>query len=61
MTLMGHHKIRTKAKFMCGSMVDIQSATPEIRQEKRTKKKEKGEDEEEEEETNVRICYEGRP
>jgi len=44
---------------MCGSMVDIQSATAEIR---RGKKKE----EEEEEETkgrkyNVRIWYAGRP
>jgi len=42
---------------MCGSAVDIQSATADIR---RGKKKE-----EEEEETgpkyNVRICYAGRP
>jgi len=41
---------------MCGSMVDIQSATAEIR---------RGKKEEEEETTgqkcNARICYAGRP
>jgi len=43
---------------MCGSMVDIQSATAEIMREEKDRKKE--------EETtwqkyNVRICYAGRP
>jgi len=43
---------------MCGSMVDIQSATAEIRRGKKKK--------EEEEETtgrkyNVQLCYAGRP
>ena len=45
---------------MCASMVDIQSATAEIRR----GKKEDIEDEEEEETTGqniVRICYAGRP
>ena len=60
---------------MCGSMVDIQSATAEIRRGKkeRTKERKKEEEEEEEEEEggeeeetrgqkyNVRICYAGRP
>jgi len=49
---------------MCGSMVDIQSATAEIRRGK--KKKEQEEEEQEEEQTtgrkyNVRICYAERP
>jgi len=51
------HSNSAQGHTMCASMVDIQSATAEIRREK----------EEEEEETNhrskynVRICYAGRP
>jgi len=41
---------------MCGSMVDIQSPTAEIRQ---GKKKEK--EETTGQKYNVRICYAGRP
>jgi len=42
---------------MCGSMVDIQSATAEIRRgkKKERKKKETGQ------KYDVRICYAGRP
>jgi len=43
---------------MCGSMVDIQSATAEIR---RGKKKKKEEEETTGQKYNVRICYAGRP
>jgi len=41
---------------MCGSMVDIQSATDEIRRRKKRRKKE-----ETGQKYNVRICYAGRP
>jgi len=44
---------------MCGSMVDIQSATAEIRRGKKKKKKE--EEETTGQKYNVRICYAGRP
>jgi len=43
---------------MCGSMVDIHSATVEIRQ---GKKKKKEEEETAGQKYNVRICYAGRP
>jgi len=42
---------------MCGSMVDIQSPTAEIR---RAKKKRKEEEETTGQKYNVRICYAGR-
>jgi len=41
---------------MCGSMVDIQSATAEIRQGKKKKIEETTG-----QKYNVRICYTGRP
>jgi len=40
---------------MCGSMVDIQSATAEIRRGKKEEKKTTGQ------KYNVRICYAGQP
>jgi len=40
---------------MCKSMVDIQSATTEIRREKKKKEEETGQ------KYNVRICYAGWP
>ena len=43
---------------MCGSMVDIQSATAEIR---RGKKEEEEEAETTGQKYNARICYAGRP
>jgi len=49
---------------MCGSMVDIQYSTAEIRRGKKKRKKEAEEEEEEEttgQKYNVRICYAGRP
>jgi len=48
-----------KGHIMCGSMVDIQSATAEIRRGK--KKKKKKEEETTGRKYNVRICYAGRP
>jgi len=42
---------------MCGSMVDIQSATAEIRRGKKKKKIEETTGQK----FNVRICYAGRP
>jgi len=45
---------------MCGSMVDIQCATAEIRQGKE-KKKERKKEETTGQKYNVRICYAGRP
>ena len=42
---------------MCGSMVDIQSATVEIRRGKKKKKIEEATGQK----YNVGICYEGRP
>jgi len=44
---------------MCGSIVDIQSPTAEIRRGKKKKKKE--EEETTGQKYNVRICYAGRP
>jgi len=41
---------------MCGSMVDIQSVTTEIRRGKKKKKEETTE-----QKYNVHICYVGRP
>jgi len=41
---------------MCGSMVDIQSATAEIR-EKEKKERKRGQ----KYRPNIRICYAGRP
>jgi len=47
---------------MCGSMVDIQSATAEIGEEKSKKKERKKERKEETvQKYNVRICYAERP
>jgi len=50
---------------MCPSMVDIQSASAEIRRGKNTKKHERKKEENKEEKTgqkyNVCICYTGRP
>jgi len=43
---------------MCGSMVDIQSATAEIRRGKKDRKKK---EETTGQKYNVRICYAGRP
>jgi len=44
---------------MCGSMVDIQSATAEIRRGKNQERKKK--EEETGQKYNVRNCYAGRP
>jgi len=49
---------------MCGTMVDIQFATAEVRQgkkEERRKKEEKEEEETTRRKYNVRICYARRP
>jgi len=46
---------------MCGSMVDIQSATPEIRQGIKKDRKKERKIETTGQKYNVRICYGGRP
>jgi len=47
--------LRPHRHTMCGSMVDIQSATAEIRRGKKNKEETTGQ------KYNVRICYAGRP
>jgi len=52
------HSKFAQGHIMCGSIVDIQSATAEIR---RGKKEERKKKRQKRQKYNVRICYAGRP